>query len=132
MKLIAAIILLPFVLTFSFVKALIVAAQAFKLGMQGNIYCKHCGKAIHIGDSIFGFCSTECASFDKDYALALAYEEEENAPEWKILQSESSAKLKDLAVYIDQHGNMYLEDFSVDSADGEPFLKPIGYDGYSI
>ncbi len=127
MKLIAMIILLPFVLTFSFFKALVAAIQAFKLGMGGNVYCRYCKTPVHVDDSIFGFCSTECASFDEDRSLALAYEEDA-APEWKILQSESSAKLKDFSVYIDQNGLVYLEDF----VDDEPSLRPVGNDGYSL
>ena len=128
MKSVAMIILLPFALAFSLFKALVMIIQAFRLGAQGNIYCKHCGVPVHIDNSIFGFCSTECASFDEDYQLALAYEEDDQ-PEWKILQDESSAKLKNFSVYIDQNGQMYLKDFSVNN---EPLLKPIGYDGYSI
>ncbi len=127
MRLIATIILLPFVLAFSFCKALILAFRAFRLGMQGNTYCKHCGTPVHVDNSIFGFCSTECASFDNS-ALDNMTQESEATPEWTILQDESSAKLRDFSVFIDQNGSLYLEDFGAD----EPFLKAVGYDGYTL
>ncbi len=126
MRLIAAIILLPFVLTFSFCKALVLAFQAFRLGMQGNTYCKHCGTPVHVDNSIFGFCSKECASFDNS-ALDNMTQESEATPAWEILRSASSANYR-LSVYIDQNGGLYLEDFG----DDEPFLKAVGYDGYTL
>ena len=122
MRIIIGLILWPL-----FIASAIIRATKLAFTLNQYTRCKGCRQTTLKENTIFGYCSIECASKHTD-AVEDVTEDVRNQPDWLVLQNDKYTQCK-FDVFLDQSGFIYLQDFAdVDNIQ----LKAIGHDGTSL
>ena len=110
-----------------FLARAIIEATKIAFTIRQYTRCEGCGRAALKENTIFGYCSIECAAENND-AVEDVTEEIHNQADWVTLQNDKYVQ-RNFDVFLDQNGFIYLQDFSdVDNV----MLKPVGHDGISL
>lgn len=105
MRIIIGLILWPL-----FIASAIIRATKLAFTLNQYTRCKGCGQTTLKENTIFGYCSIECAS-NHTNAVEDVTEDVRNQPDWLVLQNDKYAQCK-FDVFLDQNGFIYLQDFS--------------------